>query len=195
MTAAESAGRDRSVARVARPPFDGVTILFHWITVLLVIGLFLVAWRFSQAQDAEAARSLLTFHRSLGATVWSLTVLRLGWRLTGARFPPFPATMPPVQQLAARLSEYALYALLLAQPLTGFAQSIFRGRPFDLLIWVVPRLVERDRALVRVFHAVHEGGAWVLAGLIGLHASAALLHALVLRDGVFESMWPLRRRR
>ena len=183
-----------AAARPARPPFDGVTIFVHWTTVILVLGLFLVAWLLGQAQDGEAATRLLTLHRSLGVSLWCLTVLRLLWRLTGAKFPPFPASMPPVQQLAAKLSEYGLYALLLVQPATGVAQSLYRGKAFDLFLWPVPVIVARDRDLVHLFHALHAWGAWALAGLVGLHALAGLFHAFVLRDGVFQSMWPSRRR-
>ncbi len=172
-----------------------MTILAHWTTVLLVATLFLVAWMMTQAQDAESARRILTVHRSAGVALWTLTVARLGWRLTAARFPPFPDSMPRIQRLAAQLSEYGLYGLLLVQPLTGLAQSLYRGRAFDLWLWRVPVLVGRDRTLVHLFHGLHEWGAWALAGLIGLHAAAALLHALVLRDGVFESMWPFGRNR
>jgi cytochrome b561 len=93
------------------------------------------------------------------------------------------------QRLAARLSEYGLYLLLLAQPITGAVQSLYRGKPFDLFFVVrVPAVVGRDRAVVHLFHAIHEWGAWTFAAVIGLHAGAALFHRFVLRDGVFESM-------
>lgn len=36
---------------------------------------------------------------------------------------------------------------------------------------------------------LHEIGAWALLALIGLHA-AALLHGLLLRDGVLQRMLP-----
>lgn len=178
-----------------RPPFDGVTIFMHWTTVLLVTAMFMLAWLMGQTQDADNARLVLTLHRSTGVALWTLTAARLLWRLTGAKFPPFPETMPSLQRLAAQLSEYGLYALLLVQPVTGVAQSLYRGRAFDLWLWRVPAVVARDRDLVRLFHQAHEWGAWALAGLIGIHASAALLHALVLRDGVFQSMWPFGRNR
>ena len=171
-----------------------MTIFVHWTTLILVTALFAVAWLLGQAQDGASAAQLLTLHRSLGVTVWGLTALRLGWRLTGAKFPPFPTSMPPLQQLAAKLSEYGLYGLLLVQPMTGVAQSLYRGKAFDLFLWPVPIIVARDRALVHLFHGLHEWGAWALAGLVGLHALAGLFHAFVLRDGLFQSMWPFRRR-
>ncbi len=161
----------------------------------LVLGLFAVALAMSQVQDEASGKTLLTLHRSLGVTVWTLTVCRLAWRLTRATLPPYPESMGARQRLAAQLSEYGLYLFLLVQPVTGMIQSLYRSKPFDLFyLWRVPAMVGRDRALVDLFHAIHEWSAWAFAALIGLHASAALFHRFVLRDGVFESMWPLGRR-
>jgi len=196
MTIAERARAPEASVRAERPPFDPVTIAIHWTSVLLVLTLFALGWSIHRAQDEASALALVTAHRSLGLALWTLTVLRLGWRLTAATFPPFPATMPKAQQLAAKVSEWALYLMLVAQPLTGLAQSVYRGRPFPLLLGLqVPALVARDKGLVALFHEVHEQGAWVFAGLIGLHACAGLFHGLALRDGVLGSMAPMFRRR
>src|ERR1700740_2139115 len=116
-------------ARV-RPPFDTLTITFHWTTLLIVLTLFGSGLLYGQVEERSWAPPLLQVHRSLGVTIWTLTVFRLLWRATGARFPAFPASMTPLHQLGARLSEYALYALLLIQPATGLAQTIFRGHAF-----------------------------------------------------------------
>jgi hypothetical protein len=72
------------------------------------------------------ATTLLWVHRSPGATIWALTGFRLAWRWTGARFPAFRASMTALHRLAARVSEYGLYALLLLQSVTGLAQTVLR---------------------------------------------------------------------
>ena len=182
-------------APARRPPFDAVTIAFHWTTLAGVLGLFSAALLIDRAPDPAAAGLLLTTHRSLGVTVWTLTVLRLAWRLTRATLPPWPATMRWPQRLAARVSEYGLYGLLLLQPVTGVLQSLYRGKAFDLMVWRVPALVPPERALVDLTEGLHTAGALILAGLVGLHAAAALVHLVVARDGVFESMAPVARRR
>jgi cytochrome b561 len=84
---------------------------------------------------------------------------------------------------------------LLIQPATGLAQTILRGRPFEVFGWTIPQLVARDVALVGIFHAAHEIGAWCLFALAGAHAAAALVHHFVLRDDVLEAMAPALRRR
>jgi superoxide oxidase len=174
----------------ARPPFDTLTITLHWTTVLIVLTLLGSGLLYGQVEERSWAPLLLQVHRSLGVTIWTLTVFRLLWRVTGARFPAFPASMTPLHQLGARLSEYGLYALLLIQPATGLAQTIMRGRPFEVFAWSVPPLVARDLGLVGIFRAAHEIGAWCLFALAGLHAAAALVHHFMLRDDVLEAMAP-----
>jgi cytochrome b561 len=179
----------------ARPPFDTLTITLHWITLLIVLSLFGSGLLYGQLEGRSWASPLLQVHRSLGVTIWMLTLFRLLWRVTGARFPAFPTSITPLHQLGVRLSEYGLYALLLIQPATGLAHTILRGRPFEVFAWTVPPLVVRDAALVRVFHSAHEIGAWCLFALAGLHAAAALVHHFILRDDVLETMAPAFRRR
>lgn len=181
---------DVTPAARARPPFDTLTITLHWTTVLIVLTLFGSGLLYGQVEERSWAPPLLQVHRSLGVTIWTLTVFRLLWRVTGARFPAFPSSMTPLHQLAARLSEYGLYALLLLQPATGIAQTILRGRPFAVFVWSIPPLVARDVGLMGIFRAAHEIGAWCLLTLAGLHAAAALLHHFILRDDVLEAMAP-----
>jgi cytochrome b561 len=178
------------VAGLRRGRFDGVSILFHWTTVLLVTGLFAVAWLRGASEGGASAKALLTLHRSLGVTVWGLTAARLAWRSTFAHLPPFPASMGKPHQWGAKASEYGLYGLLALQPLTGLAQTLYLGRPFELFGQQIPALLPRDKPLMHLFHQVHTWGAWALLGLIGLHATAALIHRLVLRDDVFQAMLP-----
>jgi superoxide oxidase len=134
---------------------------------------------------------LLQTHRSLGVTVWAVTALRLAWRLTNASLPPFPPQMSTLHRVAVKLSEYAMYALLLGQPVRGMLTTLSGGRPFALFMWQVPQLISRDDMLRAAFHFSHELGAWTLATLIASHAGMALFHHFVLRDDVLECMAPV----
>jgi cytochrome b561 len=107
-----------------------------------------------------------------------------------ARTPALPATVGKRQHFAARANEAALYALLLLQPLTGFLQSIARGKPFALFGADVPVLMAKNKAFGHAVHDIHERGAWALLILIGLHALAALAHHFLMRDTVLRAMLP-----
>src|ERR1700686_2146814 len=89
-----------------RAPFDSVTIGFHWATVLIVLAMFATGWLHSQSHDDAFKASLLHIHRSLGVTILVATVLRLTWRLTHAKLPPFPTNMTKVHRNIVRVSEY-----------------------------------------------------------------------------------------
>jgi cytochrome b561 len=172
--------------------FDAVTIALHWATVALVVGMFATGLSMGLATDHDQEETLLYIHRSLGALTWITALTRITWRLGFAFPPPFPSAMPRIQRRAAHLSEYALYAILLIQPVTGMAQSLTRGRPFPVLAWQAPAVLARSKALTHLFHDIHEITAWVLLGLIGLHVAAALFHRFVAKDEVFGSMAPWR---
>jgi superoxide oxidase len=178
-------------ANARRPPFDNVTIFFHWVTVLIVLAMFTSAWLSSQSQDVAFTSVLLQIHRSLGVTIWFTTAFRFAWRLTNAKLPSFPDAMTAVHRTVVRWSEYGLYALLLVQPATGMGATLFSGRPFALFLWRIAPLVQHDKALRVTFHLAHELGAWALASLIAGHAIAALIHHFILRDDVLECMAPV----
>src|SRR6516164_4811649 len=76
-----------------RTSFDGVTLTFHWVTVMLVLGLFTTAIWHALSHDDVLRVMLLRIHRSLGVKVWMTTALRLIWRKTNAELPPFPEGM------------------------------------------------------------------------------------------------------
>ena len=180
-------------AAVAAPRrFDAVTIGLHWATVALVLAQFASAWSLGLAPNRADADLVLTLHRSLGAITWVVAAGRLAWRLTCAYLPPFPPAMPRPHRWTATISEYGLYGLLLVQPITGLAQTLTRGRPFRLLAWTAPKLMERDKELTHVFGRIHQLTALALLTLIALHVAAALFHRLILRDEVLGSMLPWR---
>jgi cytochrome b561 len=185
---------DAPYTRVLMPEqrqHDGLSMVLHWVNLLLMIVAFGTIWAREQVSDGNTAGLLLTLHRSAGALIWGVTLVRLGWK-TAARSPALPSAMPRVQRWVARVNEAALYLLLIAQPVTGFLQSIARGKAFALLGLSIPAVMGRDKSAVGLFHAIHETSASVLLVLIGLHTCAALFHGLVLRDGVLRSMWPAR---
>ncbi|HXB78809.1 MAG TPA: cytochrome b [Bradyrhizobium sp.] len=187
----ESAKTYARTAGLESGRFDQISITLHWLTVLLIVLQFSSAWlREAVDHDSSLAVTILTTHRTSGALIWVVSLVRLVWRHNFAYLPPFPESMSKLQQTLAKANEYSLYALLLIQPITGLGRSLFRGAPFELFIWQVPALFEQDDAIRHVFAEAHEIGANVLLALIGLHAGTALFHRLFLRDGVLQRMLP-----
>jgi cytochrome b561 len=178
-------------AAVESERFDQMSIILHWLTALLIIVMFATAWsREAVDHDTRLASALMTAHRTTGVVTWIVGWVRLVWRYNFAYLPPFPDSMPKLQQWVAKANEYGLYALLLVQPLSGLGNVLFRGHPFTLFIWEMPVLFEANPAIRSVFVEAHELSGRALLTLIGLHAGAALFHRLVLRDGVLQRMLP-----
>jgi superoxide oxidase len=172
--------------------FDPTSIVLHWLTVLLIIGQFTTVWLHEAVGHGTSLGSeFLDAHRTMGMLTWTVVLARVVWRHRFAYLPPFPESMPKLQQSIARANEYGLYALLLVQPITGLGEVLFHGRPFNLFIWQVPALLAPDAAIRTLFVKAHEVGGDALLVLIGLHAGAALFHGFVLRDGVLQRMLPL----
>jgi cytochrome b561 len=172
--------------------FDALTVLLHWTTVLLILALLGSGFLFPYA--GRSTQELLNIHRSLGVTVWLITLCRFLWRATFAHFPPFPERMSASHQWAIKVSEYALYLLLFLQPITGMAATLFFGEPFELFRHVIPAITPRAIAVAEWFHELHHWVAIALLCLACAHATAALIHHYVLRDDVLAAMLPQVRR-
>jgi cytochrome b561 len=175
--------------------FDPAVRFLHWLTLLLIAAIFVLAFSIDFATSREQAVALTQLHRSFGVTVWAVTLGRLVWRQF-ARFPNLPADMPQAMRFAAQWSEYALYALLLIQPILGLLQTNARGDRVDLFfLGQLPALIGKDRPLAKQLLEVHETVGLVLLGLIALHAAAALYHHFWRRDDTLEAMLPQGMRR
>jgi cytochrome b561 len=174
-----------------RTSFDGVTLTFHWTTLVLVLGLFTTAIWHAQSHDDVLKVFLLRIHRSLGVTVWMTTVLRLIWRKTNAKLPPFPDDMTQLHRTLVQISEYCLYALLIIQPTIGFSAVLTRGRSFTLFWWHVPPLIPHYPAVQPALLSLHRVVGLTLGVLITAHAAYALVHHFVIRDNTLARMAPV----
>lgn len=173
--------------------FTPVARLLHWtmfamILAMLFIGVGMVS------TVSERYHALVSIHRPLGITILVLAAIRLVYRLTHSA-PPLPAAMPGWQRLAAHLSHVVLYALMLGLPLVGWAMLSAGAYPVVLYQELhLPAILPPDPMLYAVLRRVHRLLAYLLFGVFLAHLGAALLHALVYRDGVFASMASWQRR-
>ena len=189
---AEESGQDELAAPLES--YDRVLKAVHWSTLLLIAAAYIAIWGSYAVATKEQEAFLTQLHRSLGVTVFVLTVFRLGWRWH-ARIPSLPADLPAIQKVAARVAEYFLYALLLIQPILGILYINARGRRVDFFfLGELPPIVGPDKVLAKQAVAAHDIVAYVLLTFIGLHAAAALFHHFVRRDDVLKAMLPRSRR-
>ncbi|TGD97785.1 cytochrome b [Methylobacterium nonmethylotrophicum] len=131
---------------------------------------------------------LVSLHRPVGLLILVLALLRLAYRQRHAP-PPLPADLPLWQRRAAHASHVALYGLMLALPLIGWAMLSAARYPVALVgPLVLPPILPGSPTLYADLRAIHTVLAYMLFGVILAHLGAALLHGLIRRDGVFASM-------
>jgi cytochrome b561 len=170
--------------------FDRTTRLMHWLTAGLMLFVFVLAFSVDLATSRSSHTVFLQLHRSVGLTVWVLTMVRLVWRHF-AKYPNWPSDMSQTMRVAAMASEYALYVLLLAQPILGLLQTSAHGDHVDLFfIGQLPALIEKNGPLAHHLLTIHKSIGFSLLGLIALHVSAALFHHFWRRDDTLTAMLP-----
>jgi cytochrome b561 len=138
---------------------------------------------------------LLAIHRPLGIAILVFAVVRLANRLSH-RPPPFLATMGRGERRIATWSEYLLYALLLAQPLVGWAMLSAARFPIVLVSPIrLPGIAPHSLDLYAVLRECHGALAFLLFATFTAHVCAVLFHTLVLRDKLINRMalWPTKR--
>lgn len=169
--------------------FTALQRLLHWLMAICIISmLFIGVGMVSTVMPKYVP--LVATHKTLGMAILVLALLRLGVRFySGA--PPLPASLPEPMKLAARLSHYLLYALMIAMPLLGWAMLSTAAYPIVLLGNLrLPAILPQSDRLHTVFWDAHFYLAFAFFALILAHIAAALFHLLVRRDGVFQAMAP-----
>lgn len=173
-----------------------VSQALHWLIVLLVLALAIVGLTMVELPKTPKYFWVYTLHKSVGVTVLALVLLRIGWRLYAGAPKPVPGT-PRWQERVASLTHWALYALVLAMPVSGWLFDSASGlRPFRLFGLVeMPKLVAPDEAIRDVARDAHELLFWVLVALVAVHAAAAFHHHVFRQDATLLRMLPRRRAR
>jgi cytochrome b561 len=164
--------------------------LLHWTMAPMVIAQLLIGVTMIAALSYYPL--LLAIHRPLGVVILAFAVVRLANRLTH-RPPPFLATMSRAERRIATWSEYLLYALLLIQPLTGWA--MLSAARFPITLWGpvrLPGIAPHDIDIYAVLRQCHSVFAFLLFATFTAHMCAVLFHTLVLRDRLIDRMavWP-----
>src|SRR5258708_10443781 len=119
----------------------------------------------------------------------ALTRRAARWRYGG---PSLPADLPEPMRLGAHLSHYALYILMIGMPLLGWSMLSAAAYPIVLYGGVrLPAILPQSDSLHTLLWNAHFYLAFLFFALILMHFAAALFHALVRRDVVFETMAPV----
>jgi cytochrome b561 len=174
----------------------------HWLTALLFLASYVsVYYRHWFTEDKTPENwNALQLHLSVGVTIGVLVVLRIIWKVMNRSPDPEPGTR--LEHLAAKMGHYALYAVMIAMPLTGYLGTGTNTEYFFL--FDIPKFELTSLYEAFVFNVMgmsfkefeepldflHKdiGGAWLVWLLILGHVSAALYHHFVKKDRTLQKM-------
>ncbi|HZZ60825.1 MAG TPA: cytochrome b [Roseiarcus sp.] len=161
----------------------------HWLMAVCILAMLFIGVGMASSV-APKYLTLVSIHKTLGIAILILALIRLVVRLRyGA--PPLPADLPEPMKLAAHLSHYALYALMIAMPLIGWA--MLSAAEYPVVLWPgvwLPSILPLSSSLHTALWNAHFYLAFLFFAVVLLHVAAALFHALIRRDGVFDAMGP-----
>jgi cytochrome b561 len=162
---------------------------FHWLLAAMIIGMLAFGWwmnHFPARPDRFFYRSI---HADIGYVVLLLMLVRLIWRVANPT-PALPAGTPRWQRVAAQISHWTLYAVVILVAMLGWAHS--GAHKPDYADWFglfrVPQFTSTDKAVADAYEDRHIFFAYVLLALIVIHVAAAAWHHFIKRDRVASRM-------
>jgi cytochrome b561 len=177
-----------------REQWGSVSKALHWVVVALILVMAWIGLRMGDMPNGPDKIATYATHKSIGITILVLVLARLAWRLYAGAPDAVPGT-PRLQERVASLTHWALYALLLAMPISGWVVNSSSGFPLQWFgLFNLPAITGKDHALHELSEELHEWLFWAMVTLAVLHAAAALYHHLFVRDATLVRMLPGRRR-
>ena len=166
-----------------------ISKLLHWSIALLIIGLIWLGWYMVQLGYYDAwYHDSLTAHKALGMLVLLLGAIKIIWSIYSTS-PDFVPSIKPWERWAARGAHILLFALMLSVPATGYLISTSAGDSISFFEWFdIPVLLQADERLRDLAIEWHYYLAYGAAGLVGIHALAALKHQFINKDGTLGKM-------
>ena len=165
----------------------------HWLISLMIFCMLLLGFYMSDLPLSPDKLKFYSWHKWAGVTVFLLVIIRLGWRITHTP-PAMPEEMPQLQQVAATIFHFALYALMFLIPLSGWLMSSAKG--FQT-VWFgvlpIPDLLPKDKAVGDALKEIHQALNLLLIVILIVHVLAALKHHFIDKDNVLKQMLPSRK--
>ena len=169
--------------------YGAVAKILHWT----IFALLAVQYAIGSIMPHIGRRTLdegwVAWHFSVGAAILFFIVVRLIWRLMH----PVPQlqTLAPWEKLLSGVTHWALYILVLAMTILGWAATNARGWGVKLFgIITLPSIAPAGSKWGHECGDIHNVLVYVLLGVIAFHVAAALYHYYVKHDQVVARMLP-----
>jgi cytochrome b561 len=153
--------------------FGIVTRLLHWGMAVLIAGMFALGLRLTSMEPGLATLWLYGLHKTVGVCLLVLVVLRILWHVISR--PPAPLGPPGRMRMIVRIWHRALYALMIATPVAGWAGSSASG--IDTVIFgriTLPAIIAPGEAAEDLWFRLHGIFAKLLIAMALVHMLGAL---------------------
>lgn len=172
--------------------YGSLSIALHWVMLLVMIGVYTcVELHDYYPKGSEMRSGLMTWHYSLGLTVFILVCIRLIARLMAPE-PVIAPDLPKWQKLSSKAMHWVLYLFMIGMPTFGFIGRTLAGKVTYLFGMPLPVLLETNKDLAETVFDLHGTVGNIGYFLIGAHAIAALFHHYIQRDNTLTRMLPKR---
>jgi cytochrome b561 len=170
--------------------YPAVSKLLHWAVAACVLTIIPVGFAMGRVGQGPLQDTLYNLHKSLGALILLLMVLRLINRLMVGAPAPDP-TIARWQRAVSSAVHGLFYVLLFAMSVTGYlANSAYGATAPFFGLFTLPMIVGKDEALATRLFAFHMYTGWFVTVLVVMHIGAALQHHFMHRDNVLRRMLP-----
>jgi cytochrome b561 len=170
------------------PAYTVTARVLHWLVAVLVLVMIPLGIIIVNEWGGRWQQTLYNLHKSIGAVLLPLVLVRLvyRWRNPPA---PLPADIAPLQRAAAHATHWALYALLVVQPVVGLIATSAYPAPIPIFgLFELPHVWPENRALSERLFVLHQRLGIALGAVAAMHIGAALHHHLVRKDRVLMRM-------
>jgi|TARA_R100000687_G_scaffold13842_1_gene10634 cytochrome b561 len=178
----------KAMFRNTQAGYGAITIVIHWLTALMVIGLFALGWwMLTLTYYDEWYRLGPWWHKSFGIVLLALTVLRVIWTLLNTKPKPLGSRL---ERVGAKAGHLLLYVLLFTVMISGFLISTADGSSISVFDWFsVPAVITDLPKQEDIAGEVHWYSALALVILAGGHGLAAMKHHFINKDSTLIRMF------
>jgi len=161
--------------------YGSVAIVLHWLMALMIFAMFgLGLWMVQLNYYDSWYHDAPYLHKAVGMLLLLMLLFRIVWRLINTR----PDLMGESwEKFIALLVHRSHYLLLFAITISGYLIPTAESVGIDVFgLFVVPASVSFTKEQADLIGLLHLYIAWVVIGLAGAHAAAALKHHVIDKD-------------
>ena len=166
--------------------YSWLTIVFHWVTAITVIALYILGDMAEDAAQVER-RLLLDLHKSIAISMYIILWARIGWRIGNVR-----PEMPEQHRALMFLSRWVPAVLLLSLALLLISGPLLvwsNDRPLPVFsLFSIPSPLGKIESLHEAMELLHKFSARIIFYAFLLHFAGAAKHLLFDRDNTLMRM-------